>query len=175
MISKNRHSYDYTKAALVASCICEKENLLENMQLARREALTCLEAGGLSSSESCEVLDCVEDFLEFVSSKPVASASPPPSTSHRHMTFSQLLKVYGESSLILWKCQTHYQEKAMQYLLHNPDSIMLDKETAEDGWALSMGLLFASGVNCKLAVCLVPQFLEWRISVYDGLENVEIL
>ncbi len=95
-----------------------------------------------------------------------------PKNGLRRKSFTEAIEDYGESHFAIWKCQLHYKEVVMRFLLKHPDVIPL--ESSNDCDDLDVGLLCASSAYCKLKIDDVPQLLDWSIGEYDGLEQVII-
>jgi hypothetical protein len=88
------------------------------------------------------------------------------------LTFMDALKTFGETHWRIWKCQCHYDDSTMRYLLQTRD-MWKDIDLCDDvNVYTDMGLLCASSAYCKLAIKEIPPVLEWRIGEYDGKENV---
>jgi len=88
------------------------------------------------------------------------------------LSFVDAIKEYGESHFAIWKCQGHFRQDVMRFLLKHPDVIpLVDSELCKD---IDIGLVFASGEYCKLQVGEAPQLLDWWIGEYDGKEGISI-
>lgn len=94
-----------------------------------------------------------------------------PKTHHRY-TFLDAVQDYTENHFAIWKCQHHYTESAMRFLMMYHDSFNL--ESLDDCSDMEMGLLCASGGYCQLTIGDAPQVLAWYIGEYDGKESIVV-
>jgi translation elongation factor EF-G len=88
------------------------------------------------------------------------------------LTFIDAIDYYGESHFAIWKCQEHYNDKVMRFLLKHHEKFAV--ECSRSCTNLEVGLLFASGAYCKLSIGEAPQILSWKIKEYDGLESIVV-
>jgi hypothetical protein len=88
----------------------------------------------------------------------------------QRFTFIDAIEHYGEAHFAIWKCQFHYSDEVMRFLIKNHD--LFDLDCLDSCSDLEMGLLCASGPYCKLCVGEAPQLLSWYIGEYDGLESI---
>lgn len=102
---------------------------------------------------------------------------------HKHdnqsdpMEFEEAIKHYGETHWAIWKCQMHYDEQAMRFLILFPSSLSipsLDDDTKTEVYEKA-GLLFASGKFSKLQIAEVPALVDWSLTSYQGLETVNLV
>lgn len=105
--------------------------------------------------------------------KPKWSEVMIPQKGLKHLSFIDAIDYYGNAShFAIWKCQLHYNEDAMRFLLQYPQYIHDDTSKCT---AMEMGLLCASSDTfCKLAIVQVPSLVDWDICEYDGLESISI-
>lgn len=89
------------------------------------------------------------------------------------LSFLDAVEEYGDGHFAIWKCQTHYKESAMRFLLkHHSQFEVSDDDDSEFCNDMHMGLLCASGENARLCISEVPRLLDWHIGEYDGLESI---
>jgi hypothetical protein len=90
----------------------------------------------------------------------------------KRFTFADAIEYYGETHFAIWKCQSHYSDRVMRFLVkHHADFNINCLASCTD---LEIGLMFASGTYCKLCVGEAPQILSWYISEYDGREKIVV-
>jgi hypothetical protein len=86
--------------------------------------------------------------------------------------FVNKIEEHGEDSIEIWKHQSYYNKKAMQFLVRHPDIFTIN--TLDKCTDIEMGLLCANGGYCHLTIGEAPQLLSWKISEYDGLESITV-
>lgn len=111
-------------------------------------------------------------------------------------SFIESLSAFGETDAKVWKCQSRFVENAMKYLLIKKNDCEYLFETEDrnvvydfvvskslihissqvhDKIINEFGLACASSQYCKLEIGQVPQYVDWWIGEYDGLEKVCML
>lgn len=107
--------------------------------------------------------------------------------------FLDKIKQYGTKSLMLWKNQQYFDEIFIRIILlnkrnnvsqdnkeylidsfKNDGSILEFDETILEKVYTQIGLLCASGNNCKLNITHIPALVDWDIKETEGLEYVYI-
>jgi len=93
----------------------------------------------------------------------------------QRLTFLDAVNLYGEDHFAIWKCQHHYKEEAMRYLILCPDTCQrpYNSDILERVYT-KLGLVAASGAYASLAIEEVPWELSWSVFEYDGLECIHV-
>lgn len=163
----------YNHSALVAFCNAQIE--LHQKTLHDTKALLLKDMGDEQMCDDmiASVTHLFEEEKEAESQawyqKPKWNEVHVPDKGLIRLSFTHALSFYNESHFAVWKCQLHYREAPMRFLLLYPKYFIEDIDMCSD---MEMGLLCASDAYCKLAINYVPPLVHWSIEEYDGLESV---
>lgn len=183
-ISNNQPvAYDFTREALLLAC----KNKLKLLEDRRHTAL-----GVIVSKLGRQVWEeNIEDILKavdarFVEDRPswspdnIKRDSRWSGSPKRKTSFIDAVKLYGEEHPAVWHCQNQFDFRVISFLFMTGmvaklERVLVSKKDIDDQIYMHLGLLFASGPFCRLAIHMVPQFLEWKIGEYNGLETIYVL
>lgn len=92
----------------------------------------------------------------------------------RCSAFADHIEEKGQNHMENWLAQPFYKHLTMIYLLKYGDDVTITNEMTHEQY-LDIGLLFASGSYCRLAIEYIPEQVSWTIHEYDGQEDVRLL
>jgi hypothetical protein len=167
------------------------EELLVAMDKEIDETLTKLDEKKTNCISKYKLTDTNFDEIRMVIYSLMKNAESYSLHNKHDYNFLEAIKKYGVDDNRIWKHQQRYNELALQYLMIKSKQCIpqIFKETYVYDYIISnsyikindedynkivknFGLSCASSQYCSLEIAEVPEYINWYVGEYDGLEEI---